>query len=83
MQEPSPAAGDRRLERAIVLTLLSGDGEPRWSCARLAAELGIESQVLQGALDRLTDAGLVCLAGTEVWASGAARRIDELGLIGI
>jgi hypothetical protein len=57
MQEPSPAAGDRRLERAIILTLLSGDGEPRWSCAGLAAELGIESQVLQGALDRLTDAG--------------------------
>jgi hypothetical protein len=90
MHEQSRAVGDRRLERAIVLVLLSGDreslgadGEPRWSCARLAAELGIEAQALQDALERLSHAGVVCLAGTEVWASRAARRMDELGLIGI
>jgi hypothetical protein len=90
MREQAPAGGDRRLERAIVLVLLSGDGESlsgdgelRWSCVRLAAELGTEAQALQEALDRLSQAGVVCLAGTDVWASRAVRRMDELGLIGI
>jgi hypothetical protein len=90
MHEQSRAVGDRRLERAIVLVLLSGDREPlggdgesRWSRAQLAAELGTEAQALQEALERLSQAGVVCLTGAEVWASRAARRMDELGLISI
>jgi len=83
MHEQSRAVGDRRLERVIILALLNADGERRWSCAELAAELGAEAQALQDALCRLSEAGVVCLAGTEVWASSAARRMDELGLIGI
>jgi DNA-binding MarR family transcriptional regulator len=75
--------GARTLERVIVLTLLSEGGERRWSRAELAAELGVEVEALQDAVDRLSEAGVVCLAGTEVWASAAARRIDELRLIGI
>jgi hypothetical protein len=77
------AAGGARLERAIVLLLLSGDGRRRWSRRELAAELGAEVQPLQNAIDALSDAGVVCVAGTEVCASGAALRMDELGLIGI
>jgi hypothetical protein len=83
MHEQARAASSRRLERVIILALLSGDGERRWSCAELAAELGAEAQTLQDAAGRLSEAGVVCLAGTEVWASSAARRMDELGLIGI
>jgi predicted ArsR family transcriptional regulator len=75
--------GDERLERAIVLLLLS-DGDPQaWSRAQLAAELQAEQAALERALERLTQAGVVDFAGPDARASDAARRIDELGLIGI
>ncbi len=77
------AAGERRLERAIILALLSEDAEQRWACTRLAAELGVDAEALAQALQRLSHAGVVCVAGAEVWASPAVRHIDELGLIGI
>ena len=77
------AAGSERLERAIVLLLLSGESGQRWSCAQLAADLGTEDQTLQEALARLARAGVVRVDGADVTASPAARRIDELGLIGI
>jgi hypothetical protein len=83
MSELAQAAGDRRLERAIVLTLLSGEGERRWSYGELAAELRVDGELLQTVLGRLFDAGVVCLADGEAWASPSARAIDELGLIGI
>jgi DNA-binding Lrp family transcriptional regulator len=78
-----PTSVEHRLERAIILQLLGEEGERRSSQERLALALGIEAQALRQALKRLSDAGVVCLAGTEVWASAAARRIDELGLIAI
>jgi hypothetical protein len=78
-----PTGVERKLERAIVLQLLGEDGERRSSSAQLAAALDVEAQALRQALARLSDAGVVCVAGTEVWASAAARRIDELGLIAI
>ena len=75
--------GDERLERAIVLLLLS-DGDPQaWSRAQLAAELQAEHAALERALERLTRAGVVDFAGPDARASDAARCIDELGLIGI
>jgi hypothetical protein len=83
MNEQSQATGDRKLERAIVLTLLSGEGERRWSYGQLAAELRIEDEPLQKALGRLSEAGVVHVADAEAWASPAARAIDALGLIGI
>lgn len=79
----SGAAADRRLERAIILALLGSGGELRWAPAELAAELGVEPRALGQALDRLSRAGVVCVNGTDVRASCAARCIDELGLIGI
>jgi hypothetical protein len=83
MHGRSRAVGSRTLERVVVLALLSEGGERRWSCAELAGELGVEAQALEDAVGRLSEAGVVRVAGTEVWASAAARRIDELGLIGI
>jgi len=74
---------ERKLERAIIMQLLGEDGERRTQRAQLAAALGIESQALERAVGRLADAGVVCVDGTEVWASAAARRIDALRLIGL
>jgi len=78
-----PVGGDRKLERAILLHLLDQEGARRCSRARLASALGAPAPILQPALQRLSDAGLVCVEGNEVWASPAARHIDALGLIGI
>jgi hypothetical protein len=75
--------GGETLERAIVLLLLSGEPRQAWSMAQLGAELGADTQSLERALDGLSRSGVVSLAGAEARASPAARRIDELGLIGI
>ncbi len=73
----------RELERAIILLLLSDRSETRYSAAQLAGELGADARALQDALGRLARSGVVCLDGSDVSPSPAARRIDELGLIGI
>jgi predicted transcriptional regulator len=75
--------GDERLERAIVLLLLTDERRQAWSRGELAAELAADRPTLERALDRLTQAGVVELAGSGARASRAARRIDELGLVGI
>lgn len=72
----------RRLERAVLLHLLSGDAG-RCQRAEMAAAIGGDAQALEEALERLCEAGVACTDGTEVWASPAARRIDQLGLIAI
>jgi predicted transcriptional regulator len=79
----SPVGEDRRLERAILLHLLGEEGAASCSRARLTSALGTPARALWPALQRLSDTGLVCLEGDEVWASRAARHIDALGLIGI
>jgi|HubBroStandDraft_2_1064218.scaffolds.fasta_scaffold00665_8 hypothetical protein len=83
MTEQSPASGDRKLERAIILVLLAEYDQQTCSCEQLAAILGIEAQALEHVLGRLLQVDLVCRAGEDLWASSAARRVDELGLIGI
>jgi hypothetical protein len=75
--------GGQTLERAIVLLLISGERPEAWSVSQLGAALGADTQSLERALDALAQSGVVLLAGAEVRASPAARRIDELGLIGI
>jgi hypothetical protein len=79
------AASDPRLERAIVLALLSDEAPARRRCSRveLSEELGAEERELQGPLDVLLGAGVVCAGEGLLWASAAARRLDELELIGI
>lgn len=77
------AAGGAKLERAIVLQLLSDGAERRWSRAELASELGADTTQLETALRALHAQGVLCLVEQDVWASPAARRLDELELIGI
>jgi hypothetical protein len=79
----SRAAGGARLERAIVLLLLSDDLERRWSRAELGAELDAAASLLDAALRSLQQADVVWLVDEGVSASPAARRLDELELIGI
>jgi hypothetical protein len=86
------AADDAGLERAIVLQLLRDDHERMWSRAQLASELSSEldadesesgQQALEDALRRLERDGVIGISEQQAWASGAARRLDELGLIAV
>ncbi len=83
MHERPPAIEHRRLERAIILQLLSAQGVARLSRAQLAAALANAEEALAGPLQSLADAGVIHSEGSEVWASEAARRLDALGLIAI
>ncbi|MFI4991221.1 MAG: hypothetical protein ACHQHO_09975 [Solirubrobacterales bacterium] len=78
------AGGSRTLERAIVLVLLSeDDGERRWSRAELGDGMGVGQDELAAALSGLLGAGVLQHEDDYVWPSSAARRLDELELIGI
>ncbi len=72
-----------RLERAIVLELLSDDGERSRSVAELEAQLGASEGELTTALRDLNEVGVLDGSEERVWASAATRRLDELELIGI
>ncbi|HEV2924906.1 MAG TPA: hypothetical protein VGW98_12780 [Solirubrobacteraceae bacterium] len=79
-----PRAGGRsRLERAIILQLLRDDRDAKRSRGELLIELGGEMPPLEEALGRLQDDGVVLVSDERVSASTAARRLDELGLIGV
>lgn len=75
--------GASRLERAIVLELLSDDGERSRSIAELEAQLGAGEGELATALRELGELGVLDGSEGRVWASAATRRLDELELIGI
>ena len=84
--------GEVGLERAIVLQLLRDDRERMWSRAQLRIELEAEEseigqealeEALEEALRRLEQEGVLGCTEATVWASSAARRLDELGLISI
>jgi hypothetical protein len=82
------AAADETLERAIVLQLLREDRERTWSRSELEAELeddGSETgrEIVEAALQRLEGEGVIGACEQAVWASSAARRLDELGLIAV
>ena len=83
MNERPPALEARKLERAIILQLLSEQGAERSSREQIEAALGREADTLERVLERLVQVGLVCREGADIWASTAARRTDELGLIAI
>jgi biotin operon repressor len=74
---------DPRLERAIVLQLLRDDHPPSWPLQELTAELGGGEAAVGQAAARLQQDGLLALADGQLSASRAARRLDELGLIGV
>ena len=79
----SRGGGGSRLERAIVLELLSDDGERSRSIAELEVELGAAAGELTAVLSDLSEVGVVAGSEGRVWASAATRRLDELELIGI
>jgi hypothetical protein len=82
VSEPGPPGGPR-LQRAVVLELLDDGGERRLSSAQLGQELGADAEDLEAAVAALCAAGVLHRDGDLVWASGAARRLDELELIAI
>ena len=72
------------VERAIVLQVLRDDHEERWARAELAREIpDFEPEVLDEALAELEQDGVLRREERTVWASRAARRLDELELISI
>ena len=82
----SRATAHAELERAIVLQLLRDDHERMWSHAQLAIELESDQaevgrQTVREALRRLEREGVLGMTEHQAWASNAARRLDELGLI--
>jgi hypothetical protein len=75
---------ERRLERAIVLVLLSeDDGERRWSRAELCEGMGVAEEELALALHGLLSAGVLEEEQDRVWPSEATRRLDRLQLLGV
>ena len=72
------------VERAIVLQLLRDDHEECWPRVELAHELrDCEPMILEQALTRLERDGVLHLDRSCAWASRAARRLDELELVGL
>jgi hypothetical protein len=80
--EPQAGAGSR-LQRAIVLELLSDEGGRGLSRIELGERLGAQEVELDAALNGLHAAGVLCFGEQRVWASTATLRLDELQLIGI
>jgi hypothetical protein len=87
MQLPLRDARDRdpsTLERAIVLQVLRDDRHARWSRSALALEMSdCAPALVELALARLQQDGVLVDAGTGVYASTATRRLDELELVAI
>jgi DNA-binding Lrp family transcriptional regulator len=75
--------GDSRLERAIVLELLSDAPPDGRSQAELGEALGARVSELEAAVRRLQAAGVLELRDGLVSTSAATRRLDELDLIAI
>ena len=75
--------GDSRLERAIVLELLSEAPPDGRSQAELGEALGARASELETAVQNLHAAGVLELNEGRVSTSAATRRLDELDLIGI
>ena len=72
------------VRRAVILQILAEDSEKRWSVAELRRELyNIEPHPLHNALIMLEHTGVLERADETVYASRAARQLDELGLIAV
>jgi hypothetical protein len=83
-EQPRGLSEDRPgLQRAIVLFLLAEERAEGWTCAALGLELAMPTVVVEEALERLNDEGVVCFTDSRVSISRATRLLDELGLIAI
>ncbi len=83
MSERSGRPATAKLERAIVLEVLAEEGGRGCSCSELAAALGVSGSEVEAAVRRLSDAGVLESSAERARAGPAARRLDELDLIGI
>ncbi len=84
-EEPSRLRpdGGAILGRAIVLTLLGEDRPDGLTYAELGAELGASPAEVEETARGLCEEGVLCCRDRHVRASRVARRLDELGLIGV
>ena len=79
-----PVVDGRVLDRTILSELLSNDHDPLWFRAELERAIAqVETVDLRGALDRLKDAGAVCVSGDLVCASRCVLHLQELGALAI
>ena len=69
---------DRRTERAIVGLLLDRTAPQPWSAAELVLEIGGEPPITLDSIDRLQRAGIVHRCGDFVFATRAARELDQV-----
>jgi hypothetical protein len=79
----SRGGSETRLQRAIILELLSDDGGQQRTRTALASVLEVDADALDPALHALHGAGVIDTAEGRVWASEATRRLDALELIGV
>ena len=79
-----PGDLDRRIQRAVVLQVLRDDHHQRWTRAELESELSdVEPDAVNRAVASLATLGVIRVERDVVFASLAARRLDELELIGV
>ncbi len=72
-----------RVERVVLLRLLSEDRE-RWTREQMKAALrGVDPKAIDAALRTMAELGLAVTDGESFAASPGARRVDAMGLIGI
>jgi hypothetical protein len=72
------------LDRTILSELLSSAHDPLWFRAELERAIAQrEPGDLRGALDRLKDAGAVCVSGELVCASRCVLHLHGLGVLAI
>ena len=80
----TPPDPDEIAQRAILLQLLRSDHDPMWSRPDLQAAIeDIPPADIDSALQYLHQQGLIHLSGGLVWASRAAKHLDNLGMIAI
>ncbi len=73
-----------KIERAIILQILSEDREHEWTRTALGHEFPeIKPEILDEALLNLEHMGVIERPGDTVRASRAVERLDELDLIGL
>ncbi len=71
-------------QRAIVLQVLRNDHHERWTRKELKREIyDIKGRVINKALKRLQEEGVVDLDEEYVWPTRCAQYMDELGMVSI
>ena len=79
-----PILDDRLLDRAILSELLSSDHDPLWFRAELVLEIPqAAGRDIGDALDRLQEAGVVCVSGELVCASRCVLHLHGLRVLTI